>query len=561
MTAEARTRTVRWPRPVPWAGVMGLRSVYAKSVRDSRRAGLIVGIVAGLFMLATATPFATEFTTPESRQLLVATMTSLPAVFLGLLGEPINIDTLGGFLSWRVGNILPVLLGLWSVIALSGTLAGEAAGGSLDLLASTPHARRSLALQKVAGHVTALVVAMLIAALLIFLAGQAFAVLPGDDVPLPAALGQVALYGLLMLAAGSVAFATAPVVGRSRAIGFGLIVLFGMYLISSYATLSPTLDSLSPISWYAWTAGHRPMAGVTDWSSVGLLAAVTLGLLAAGVVAFERRDLGATAALTWLRLPAMPSGTRGPFTRQLADRATVAVAWGCGIGLYAALIATSAKGLTESLNQIPGILDYINTLYPGIDMTQPSGILQLAFFAFGSLLGGLAGATFLAGWASDEGRNRLDLVLSTTVSRVGWGLRSGLGVMASIGLFVVALGAFVAVAVATQGGNVADPVLGAGILGLAAAAFTGIGFAAGGLVRASLAAPVAAFVVIATFLIDTLGAALDLPDAVLQLSLYAHLGQPMAGIYDAVGIVIAAVLAVGGLVVGAWGLRRRDVGG
>ena len=61
-------------------------------------------------------------------------MTSLPPVFQGLLGEPIHIETLGGFLSWRVGNFLPVLLGLWSVIALSGTLAGEAASGSLDLV-------------------------------------------------------------------------------------------------------------------------------------------------------------------------------------------------------------------------------------------------------------------------------------------------------------------------------------------------------------------------------------------------------------------------------------------
>jgi ABC-2 type transport system permease protein len=75
-----------------------------------------------------------------------------------------------------------------------------------------------------------------------------------------------------------------------------------------------------------------------------------------------------------------------------------------------------------------------------------------------------------------------------------------------------------------------------------------------------LAAPVAGAVVIATFVLDTLGAALDLPDAVLDLSIYKHLGQPMAGTYDVVGIVIAAILAIGGLLVGAWGLQRRDVG-
>jgi putative exporter of polyketide antibiotics len=65
--------------------------------------------------------------------------------------------------------------------------------------------------------------------------------------------------------------------------------------------------------------------------------------------------------------------------------------------------------------------------------------------------------------------------------------------------------------------------------------------------------------VIATFLLDTLGEALDLPDPVLDLSLYRHLGQPMAGAFEPAGIVAAAVLAVGGLLVGAWGLRRRDL--
>ena len=52
---------------------------------------------------------------------------------------------------------------------------------------------------------------------------------------------------------------------------------------------------------------------------------------------------------------------------------------------------------------------------------------------------------------------------------------------------------------------------------------------------------------------------LDLPDAVLDLSLYRHLGQPMAGVFEPVGIVASAVLMVGGLLVGAWGLRRRDL--
>jgi hypothetical protein len=125
MRADAVTLAMERRRP--WSRVMGLGSIYAKTVRDSRRAAILVGVIGGLTMLATAAPYGTEFTTPESRANLVAQMSNLPAVFRGLLGAPLNIDTLGGWISFRAGNFLPVLLALWNIIALSGTLSGEAA--------------------------------------------------------------------------------------------------------------------------------------------------------------------------------------------------------------------------------------------------------------------------------------------------------------------------------------------------------------------------------------------------------------------------------------------------
>ena len=60
--------------------------------------------------------------------------------------------------------------------------------------------------------------------------------------------------------------------------------------------------------------------------------------------------------------------------------------------------------------------------------------------------------------------------------------------------------------------------------------------------------------------IDTLGAALKLPDVILDLSLYKHLGQPIAGIFDPVGIVVAVAMVVGGVAVCTFGLTRRDIG-
>ena len=207
--------------PGPLTRLVGLGTIYGKTVRDSVRAAIVVGAVAGLFMVGTGVPYgaAPEFSTIELRRQFIAGLTALPLALRGLLGEPINIETMGGFLSWRVGNTLPVLLGLWPVIALSGTLAGEAAKGSLDLLASTPQSRRTIALEKLAGHVTAVALAMLILAVTTWAVGAFFGSLPGDEIAFSAALGQVVLYGLMMLAAGGVAFATAPFLGRTRALG------------------------------------------------------------------------------------------------------------------------------------------------------------------------------------------------------------------------------------------------------------------------------------------------------------------------------------------------------
>lgn len=558
MRADAPVLTV--PRSMPWSRVMGLTSIYAKTVRDSRRAALLVGGIGGLFMFVTAAPYGAEFTTPEARAQLVAQMTALPAVMRGLLGEPINIDTLGGFISWRVGNFLPVLLGLWSVLTLSGTLVGEAARGSLDLLASTPNGRRSIALQKLAGHFTALIAAMLLMTACIYLAGSSFAALPGDGIALIDAAGFSLLTGMLVLASGAVAFATAPILGRTRALGVALAVLFGGYLVASYGTLSETIDALSPLTWFGWTSGHRPLAGVTDWPSVALLAVVTIVLLAVGVVAFERRDIGRSLALTWLRLPGLPAGTRGPLARQLSDSAPLAIGWGVGIGAYAALIASSAEGFSKAIGQLPQMAELIRQLYPDIDISQPSGLLQLAFYGFAALMLGIAAATAVAGWASDENERRVDTVLSAPLSRRRWFLSSAVGVLVAVALATSVLGVIVVAAIVAAGGSLDNVVLGIALIGLTAAAFAAVGLAAGGLIRSSIAAPVAAAFAIATLVLDLFGPALDLPDAVLDLSIVKQLGQPMVGIVEPMGVVASIVLIVGGLTVGAWGLQRRDLG-
>lgn len=555
--------------PIPHGSIMapsigtrlfGLGSVYGKSLRDARWTALILGVVFGLLGFASGSQVAVEFDTAAERAQLAQQMAMLPAVFQGMLGEPINIETLGGFLSWRVLGFMPLMLGIWSLVALSGTLAGELAKGSLELIASSPVGRLRLAAQKAAAHATALAVAVLLISLLTWVAGQLFAVIPGDEIAIDAALAHGVWIYVATIVAGAAAFAVAPFVGRGGALAVGTVTLLGSFVVNGYATTVPLFESIKGLSFFHLTAGHRPIAGAWDWPPIVGLGLVVAGLLAVGVLAFARRDLIVPAGSGRVRLPRLRFGLAGPFARSFAERLPGALGWGIGLAVYGAIIASSADEFVATLAGVPQFVEMIETIFPGGDILSTGGFLQLAFFGEGIVFAAVAAATFVAGWASDEADRRLEVILGAPVGRARWMILGGLGVLAAIGVMTALLAAGVAVGASAAGDDVARPAIGTLIMGVYAAAVVGIGLAIGGLVRASLAAPVTLALGLGFYLLDLIGGILRLPDAILDLSLNRHLGRPMLGEFDGFGLALCAAMAIGGLAVGAWGLARRDVG-
>jgi ABC-2 type transport system permease protein len=197
-------------------------------------------------------------------------------------------------------------------------------------------------------------------------------------------------------------------------------------------------------------------------------------------------------------------------------------------------------------------------VFPTFDLGSASGFLQLYVELF-YIAAGFAGATLVAKWASDETEGRLEALLATPMSRTRWVVAGG--VAAILAIVVMSVVFAIGIGLGAASGDVAagEAMLGSTALGLFAIAMIGVGFAVGGLWRTSLAAEITALVVVATYLIDLIAPALSLPDWVHQLALTAHLGQPMIGDWDPVGIVACVVIAVGGIALGAWGIRRRDV--
>ena len=451
-------------RPTILARLAGLGSIFGKGFRDSRRTIVILSVLMAVLIAVVASQVALEYGTTAKRLTLAGQMAALPEIFQGMLGKPINIETLGGFLSWRSFGILPVMMGIWSVVALSGSLAGELAKGSLDALAAGPISRRRLAVEKLGSHVAALAVVVLSLALVTYASLVAFGNLPGDQIGFGPVLAQHVWVFVATLAPGAVAFAVAPALGRGMALGIGSIVLFGSFIINGYADSVGAFDRVRGLSYFGLTAGHRPMAGTWDWGSIGVLSALILVALGIGIVLFDRRDLVVPSGGKQ-RMPALRLGVAGPFTRSYFERAPAAIAWGLGIGIYGLILATSADEFVAQLSSIPQVQQMISRLFPDADILSTGGFLQLAFFSEAIIMVALAAAAFVGGWASDEGERRLEIVLGAPISRVGYALKSGLGVYLAIATLILFADLGVVIGAAIQGESGLGIALGVSVLG------------------------------------------------------------------------------------------------
>lgn len=550
-----------WRGPSPLARLVGLGSVFGKTIRDSRRAVLIVGGVTGMLILVVAAAVVSQFGTAQSRVEIGKLIETVPPILQGLAGRGYNVETLGGYIQYKYGGFFPLVTGLWSILALSGTLATESRRGSLDFVASGPISRRRLALEKLSAHVVMVALAMGFVTLTTWGAGLAFATLPGDEIPFSAAFGYAFWLFLMALAAGGVAFAVAPFLGRGAALGISGGVMFAGFILNGYRTAFPELDPFARLTWFGWTDNHIPLGGQYDWPSliwVGLFAVI---LFVVGVEAFARRDLGVTGSLPLPRLPTALMGVRGPLGRATSERLTTALAWGVGIGFFGLAMSSVGDTFQQQLADSPDFTAALQTLFQGVDFNVSGAFLELVFIEMGLILAGLAAAALVSGWASDETSGRLELLLATPLARARWLLHSGLGVMVGIAIVTGMVMAGIALGTWSAGTEVLTPVVGGLAVGLYAAALAGVGIAIGGIFGAGVAGTAVVAITLLTWLLDFLVPSLGLPDWLHQLALSSHLGQPMIGAWDAAGVALCLLLAVGGLAVGAVAFSRRDLRG
>jgi len=197
--------------------------------------------------------------------------------------------------------MLPVIVGIFAVIAGSGLLASDEESGRLDLIVAHPVSRAGLFWGRALAFVAAGLGIMILGWLgfCVLLGGSSLDVTWGRmALPFLPLLAQTLIYGALALLLSMLLPAR-----RLAAAGAG-IVLVASYFLSSMSGLNDSLSAVARFLPYDYFQGGDALNGL-DWASfLGLLAAsAVLALLAWW--RFRRRDIRIAGEGGW-RLPSLP---------------------------------------------------------------------------------------------------------------------------------------------------------------------------------------------------------------------------------------------------------------
>jgi ABC-2 type transport system permease protein len=554
------------------------RSVFTKSLRDYRWGILGWGLGVGLLLFAYYGQVSKALAglSPSALYQLAASADFFGEVSKNWIGTP------GGYVTFKIMGTVPVVLGIWTLLAGARMTRGDEERGAMDIVLSTPKSRLSVLGQKVLALATAAGIVSVLMGLLT-MAGMPSAKVTVDP---GAALLAGINGGLGAFVFGALALFLAQFMSRGAAAGLtgGLMAFF--FVLDGTGRAIPAdagIRWFSPIYYYDLNTPLVP--GYTpNWGAYAVLIALSLVLVGASLPLFVRRDVGRSVLADVLSGPkrveaAQPAGQvlagverdvwlRGIGPQAFRRQATESFWWIFALALVTGFFVFYTKSFEQSFgkllqgnsnNSLNGI---IGKLFNGADITTNAGFLSVLVFSYFMLLLVPVFTGILAyHWATDLDHGRLELTLSTPKPRGRVVLERYAAVLAVAVIATVVVWLTVVVCaqlsgLAYDGGRVAEASFGLLPLALITASLV---YALAGLVAPGAVIGILAAFVAISYLAELLQSVLNLPSWVLNLSMYHQYGAPVlnglnwGAFFGMLGV--AAVL----LALGVWQFTARDV--
>jgi ABC-2 type transport system permease protein len=389
-----------------------------------------------------------------------------------------------------------------------------------------------------------------------------------NDLPVGSSVLAGASLGFVGIAFGAIAAVTAQISETARganamaaaAIGVAFLLravgdVAGKTVEEGTKTISAWPSWLSPIGWSQQTRAYDD----DNWWVLGLFVVTVVGLVGLAFELTAHRDVGAGMRAVRPGAPAAAPSLLSPLGLAWRLQRGVLLGWAVAMVVLGATYGGIGDEIEEMVGDSDAMADYIEQL-------GGTGTLTENYFATTLLFAGIAASGYaiqtLLRMRSEEAADRVEPVLATSVSRARWMVShiviAVLGVVALVVLMGLSTGVTYGLVIGDVGGQVPTLVGAALVQAPAALALAGLAVAVFGLLpRRAVAIAWAAFAL--CLLIGQLGAILDLPQAMLNLSPFTHLPAAPADDVVATPLIMLLVVAAALLATGMTAFRRRDL--
>jgi ABC-2 type transport system permease protein len=262
-----------------------------------RMAGGIAGWAVTLGALAVfLIPFYDSFMAPGSAAAYVQLLESMPKEFVVFFGELGDFTSPTGFLTVEFFSYIPLVLGIYFILAGAGMLAGDEESGRMDLILAHPISRTALFFSRILSVLTALVVITLVM-------WFGMAVTMGSSPRFDRSAWDVmqafiSLGSVMAVLAGLSLFLSLLMPSRRSAMMTVGLYLFASYIVTSLARLSDTLNAVKPFSLLTYYQSGEAMKGLKlEWTLALLV--VTVVLVVLSWLLFLRRDIRVSGEGSW----------------------------------------------------------------------------------------------------------------------------------------------------------------------------------------------------------------------------------------------------------------------
>jgi ABC-2 type transport system permease protein len=482
--------------------------------------------------------------------------------FAFIVPVPVHPETLGGYeqYKWLAGAI--VMMMIWAAIAGVGVGRGDEERGITEQWIAGGVSRTRLLLARS----TAFGLVLLVACFASVLGISAVAPAVHQD---PNLAGGV-LKALSMAAGLFACYAIALLISQlpaerptATALGVGAPVL--LLIVNGIAD---TVDSaswigvVSPFHWMERTSSAAPGGSFDLGATLGLAVAAAI-LLGVAIPIFGRRDIGSglfnwgRRAATAVRLASRNPMLRRPFLEGLWEQRVGLAVWTVSTLLLGAVMVSVTKSVADALFTDPRLAAVFQQ---GTAGSLYASLLGLIWFGFALLLLASYAVVQVSRWAAQDQEGRVEMLLSTPVSRSRVIVERALEF--AIASLLIVVGGYLGVAASLpssglklDGGNLLTATF---LLWPFALAFGGLGVAVASRWPRIAVPFLATFAAIEYFLGD-LAPLFKLPDWMANLSVFHLYGNPITGATPwtpAVSMLLVFLLGFGAALIL---MQRRDV--